>query len=250
MSKQSGLGDELIIGGRAIGGDINSIGSVNSPRATNENTGITKSAIERQYLLRDGNINFVAYFNDETSPAAAHATLSPLPTADTLVTYLRGTSLGGPVANLVAKQIGYDPTRGNDGSLTFAVAAQANAYGLEWCIGLTAGQRTDTTATNGTSVDGGAASTFGAQFYLNVQSVTGTSVTVSIEDSADNVSFTTVSGMTFTAVTSGGAPAWQRLATTNTATIRRYVRAVSAGTFTNAVFQVAMNRNEVAGVVF
>ncbi len=238
------------MGGRAIGGDINSVGPISSPRNTGENTGITKSAIERQYLGRDGTIGFVAYFNDETSPAAAHATLSPLPTADTLVTYLRGTSLGGPVACLVAKQINYDGTRPADGSLTFAVNAQANAYGLEWGIGLTAGQRTDTAATNGTSVDGAAASTFGAQFYLNVQSVTGTSVTVSIEDSADNVSFATVSGMTFTAVTSGGAPAWQRLATANNATIRRYVRAVSAGTFSQAIFQVMMNRNEVAGVVF
>ncbi len=248
MAKQSGLGDHLMIGGRPISGDVNSLPGIACPRGVNENTGINKSAIERQYLGRDGSINFVAYFNDAV--AAAHLTLSTLPTADTLVTYLRGITLGGPVANLVAKQINYDPTRGNDGSLTFAVNAMANAYGLEWCEGLTAGQQTDTTGSNGTALDGGAATTFGAQFYLNVESVTGTSVTVTIEDSADNVSFATVSGMVFTAVTSGAAPAWQRLATSNTATIRRYVRVVTSGTFTQALFQVSMNRNSVAGVVF
>lgn len=250
MAKQSGLGDHLIIGGRDISGDINSVGNINSPRGMWENTGITKSAPERQLLLRDGAVNFVAYFNDEISPVAAHSTLKGLPTTDTLVTYLRGTALGGPVANLVAKQIGYDPTRGADGSLTFAVSALANAYGLEWCEGLTAGQQTDTTGGNGTSLDGGASSAFGAQFYLNVESVTGTSVTVTIQDSADNASFANVTGMAFTAVTSAAAPTWQRLATTNTATIRRYVRVVTSGTFTEAVFQVSMNRNEVAGVVF
>lgn len=248
MAKQSGLGDNFIVGGRAISGDVNAITSISCPRATGEYTGIDKSAIERLLLARDGQMSFVCYFNDATN--AAHSVLSTLPTTDTLLTYLRGTSLGGEVANLVAKQVGYDPTRGADASLSFAVAGQGNAYGLEWCTGLTAGQRTDTTATNGTAVDGGASSAFGAQFYLNVQSVTGTSITVSIEDSADNVSFATVSGMTFTAVTSAGAPAWQRLATANNATIRRYVRAVSAGTFTNAVFQVSMNRNEIAGVAF
>lgn len=248
MAKQSGLGDHLIIGGRPISGDVNSIGNISSPRAVGENTGINKSAIERQYLTRDGAINFIAYFND--AAAAAHVTLSPLPTADTLVTYLRGITHGGPVANLVAKQINYDPTRPADGSLTFAVATQGNAYGLEWCQGLTAGQQTDTTGTNGTALDGGAASTFGAQFYLNVESVTGTNLVVTVEDSADNVSFATVSGMVFSSVTVAAAPTWQRLATSNTATIRRYVRVVSSGTFSQAIYQVSMNRNEIAGVAF
>lgn len=248
MAKQSGLGDHLLVGGRPISGDINSIGSIASPRGVGENTGINKSAIERQLLLRDGALNFTAYFNDATD--AAHETLSGLPATDTLITYLRGIAHGGPVANLVAKQIGYDATRPADGSLTFAVAAQGNAYGLEWCQGLTAGQQTDTAGTNGTALDGGASSTFGAQFYLNVESVTGTNLVVTVEDSADNVSFATVSGMVFSSVVVAAAPTWQRLATSNTATIRRYVRVVSSGTFSNAIYQVSMNRNEVAGVAF
>jgi hypothetical protein len=248
VAKSSGLGDHLFVGGRPISGDVNSVGSISSPRATWEVPGINKSAQERLLLGRDGTVNFVAYFND--AAGAAHASLSTLPTSDTLITYLHGITLGNPAACLVAKQVGYDPTRGADGSLTFAVSAQGNAYGLEWCQQLTAGQNTDTSGANGTALDGGAATNFGAQFYLNVESVTGTSVTITIQDSADNVSFSNVTGMAFTAVTSAAAPAWQRIATSNTATIRRYVRVVSSGTFTEAIYAVAMNRNEVEGVVF
>jgi hypothetical protein len=90
--------------------------------------------------------------------------------------------------------------------------------------------------------------TFGAQAYLQVTAFTGTSVTVAIQDSADNSSFAAVTGLTFTAVTA--APATQRLATANTATLRRYVRAVTTGTFDPATFAVALMRNPVAGVAF
>ena len=83
-----------------------------------------------------------------------------------------------------------------------------------------------------------------------MSSVVGTSCTVTIEDSADNLTFGAVTGLAFTAVTPGAAPTFQRLATSNTATIKRYVRAVTSGTFTSAVFQVTIVRNEIAGQVF
>jgi hypothetical protein len=66
-------------------------------------------------------------------------------------------------------------------------------------------------------------------------------VTVAVQDSADNSTFTAVTGLTFTAVTA--APAWQRLATTGNATLRRYVRAVTTGTFSGATFAVVLDRN-------
>jgi hypothetical protein len=150
----------------------------------------------------------------------------------------------------VAKQANYDPNRGADGSLTFGVASNANAYGLEWGIQGTAGQRTDTAATNGTGIDGAASSAFGAQAYLQYQSVVGTSVVVKVQDSADNVSFADVTGMTFTTVLAGASPGFERIATANNATIRRYVRVATTGTFSSAVFQVTFVRNEIAGIVF
>jgi hypothetical protein len=244
MSKQSGLGDALLIGGNLISGDVNSVGKVSGGPAPGDFTGIDKSAIERQGMLRDGGIDFTAFYND-TASTGAHAVLRPLPLTDTLVTYLRGTTLGGQSAACVAKQINYDPTRGADGSLTFAVSTLANAFGLEWGLQLTAGMRTDTVATNGTSIDYGAVSTlFGAQAYLQISGVVGTSCTVAVQDSADNVTFANVTGLAFTAVAPGGAPGWQRLATGTTATIRRYLRVATTGTFSSAVFQVTVQRNE------
>jgi hypothetical protein len=220
-------------------------------------------------------------------------------------------AIGGASACLVAKQVGYDATRGADGSLLLKTQGMGNAFGIEWGTQLTAGLRTDTAATNGTSLDQGAAfstpsvplttvpvtntsplpatvvvsagtgtnvaingvlqgtfdgtytvlpgqtialtytvaptwtwtlqSAFGAQAYLQVTAFAGTSVTVAVQDSADNASFTTITGLTFTAVTA--APAWQRLATANNATVRRYLRVITTGTFNPATFAVVLDRN-------
>ena len=198
------------------------------------------------------------------------------------------------------------------------VEGQGNAYALEWGVTLTAGLRTDTTATTGVNFDQGGGfsspsvpssttpvtntsplpatvvvssgtvslvtvngvtvgtgdgtytvppgqaiaityssaptwtwtlqSAFGAQAYLQVTSFTGTSVTVTVKDSADNSSFTAVTGLTFPAATA--APNTQRLATAATATIRRYLQVDTTGTFSSATFAVVLNRNLAAGTAF
>jgi hypothetical protein len=146
-----------------------------------------------------------------------------------------------------AKQVGYDPTRGGDGALSYNTAAQANGYGLEWGRQGTAGIRTDTTATNGSSVDGLAATSFGLQAYLHVFAVTGTSVTVKLQESSDNGvgdAWADVVGGAFTAV-NGGATDAQRIQTTINLAVERYLRVVTTGTFTNAQFAVNIIRNQV-----
>jgi hypothetical protein len=159
-------------------------------------------------------------------------------------------AIGAPSACLNAKQVGYDPTRSANGDLLLKADGQGNLYGLEWGLTLTAGLRTDSAATNGASLDNAAASAFGGQAYLQVTAFTGTDVTIKIQDSADNASFADVASFAFTQVTA--APASQRIAISNAATIRRYVRAVTVttGGFTSATFAVVLNRNPVAGVVF
>lgn len=243
MAKQSGLGDQLFIGGNDIGADVSAIGTMSTPREVLPSTGITKFANERLFGKRDGQAEFITYFNK--AAGQQHLTLRGLPRTDVHVMYLRGTTLGDESMGLVAKQVNYDPTRGDDGSLTFSVSMVANAFGLDWCRQLTAGKRTDTAATNGTAIDTLASASFGFQAYLHVFSVTGTSVTVTLEDSADNISFAAITGGAFTAVTSGGAPAAQRIqSSSDTATVRRYIRAVSSGTFSNAVFAVSICKND------
>jgi hypothetical protein len=248
MTKSSGLGDNLYVGGYDLSGDIGALSKIQGGNKPIAVTGINKSAIERIGGTRDGSMSWSAFFN--TAIGAAHPVLAALPTGDIVATYCRGTVLGSPCASIVAKQLNYDGNRTNAGDFTFAVDAEADGFGLEWGVLLTAGLRTDSAATNGTSVDFGAALSFGAQAYVQVAAFTGTDVTIKIQDSADNVSFADVSGLAFTAVTA--APFTQRIATANTATIRRYVRAITttSGGVTAVTFAVHLTRNEVAGVVF
>ncbi|KUN03144.1 hypothetical protein AQI95_24615 [Streptomyces yokosukanensis] len=246
MSKSSGLGDNLYIAGFDASGDISAISNVGGGPAALDFTAINKSAFERQGGLRDGRLEMTTYFNHVQAGTGTHEKLSALPRTDVILTYCRGTALGNPAACLVAKQINYDGTRATDGAFTFAVSAQANGYGLGWGQQLTAGLRTDSAATNGTSIDTTASVSFGAQAYLQVTAMTGTDATVKIQDSADNVSFADVAGLSFTQVTA--APASQRIATASGATIRRYLRAVTVttGGFTSLTFNVVVVKNQVA----
>lgn len=244
MSKQSGLGDNLYVDGYDISGDVNSLEKIGGGHGVWDSTGIDKYANERLGTVRDGEISWAGFFNDATSQE--HDALKTLPTTDRHLMYCRGTTLGNPAACMVAKQLNYDWTRGNDGSLSSKLTAQSNGYGLDWGKLLTAGKRTDTSATNGTSVDYSAAGTNGAQAFLQVFSFTGTSVTVKVQSSSDNGvgdAFADVAGLTFTAATGRTV---QRLAVTGA--IERYLRIATTGTFSSAVFAVSVNVNEIATV--
>ncbi|ACU71751.1 hypothetical protein Caci_2842 [Catenulispora acidiphila DSM 44928] len=252
MSKRSGLGQQLFVGGYDLSGDIGSLSKISGSVAVLDVTGINKFAFERIGGLRDGAMDFMAFFN--TATGQAHPVLSALPRGDVGVMMLISTTLGDPAACLVAKQLNYDGTRATSGAFTFNVGTQANGFGIEWGKTLTAGKRTDTAATNGTSVDGGATnapSAFGLQAYLQVMAFTGTDVTVKIQDSADNATFADLSGAAFTQITST-TPQTQRIAISNSANVRRYLRAstVTTGGFTSLAFAVAYVRNPIAGQAF
>lgn len=239
MAKGSGMGDNLYVAGYDLSGDVGSLGRIGGGPAALDVTPISKFAMERLGGIRDGSIEFTSFFN--TAALQEHVALKDLPRTDIMVTYARGTTLGNPAAAMIAKQVNYDPTHGQDGSLTFGVQALANSYGLEWGRQLTAGLRTDTAATNGASIDTTAAASFGWQAYLQVTAVTGTSVTVSIEDSANDSVWAALADSTFTAAT---GRTFQRLASlTTTATVRRYIRVVTTGTFNPATFSVVFVKN-------
>jgi hypothetical protein len=244
MAKQSGLGDNFYLGNLNISGDVGSVDNARGGVATLDVTGIDKSAMERLGGARDGNLDFSVFWN----PGGSFGALRSLTTSDVQVSYFRGQAIGSPAASCIAKQLNYDGTRADDGAFTFKVNAAANGFGLEWGRQLTAGVRSDVAATNGTGLDTAASAAFGAQAYIHVFTVVGTSVVVKIQDSADNVSFADVAGLAATAITPGGGA--QRLVTSNSATIRRYVRVVTTGTFTSAVFAVNVIKNEVGGQVF
>jgi hypothetical protein len=243
--KSSGLGQNFYLGGFDLSGDVGSLQRVGGGPALLDDTGLDKSAHERIGGVRDGGITYTTFFND--AAGQAHLALRGLPTTDVHVMYVHTTAVGGAAWCMVGKQMAYDPTRGADGALTFSVPKLANGFGLEVGGGgsdgmLTAGKRVDTAPTNGASIDHGAVSTlFGASAYLQVFALTGTNVILTVQDSADNVTFAAITGLAFTSVVA--VPAVERLQTGATATIRRYVRVASSGTFTSATFAVAFVRH-------
>lgn len=259
MAKQSGLGDQLFIGGYDIGADTSAVGSLSTPRAVLDSTGITSFANERIFGLRDANAEFTTFFN--AGPvggplAGEHLALRPLPYTDTQLMYLHGSVLGGEAFSMVAKQLNYDPQRSQDGSFTFGVNASSNGFGADWATQVTAGKRSDTGATNGTSVDfasaaNPASAAFGFQAYLQVFSFTGTSVTIKLQESSDNAvgdAFADITGGGFTTVTA--APTFERIQSASaTLTVERYIRVVTTGTFSQCTFAVTFVRNDGARVL-
>jgi hypothetical protein len=251
MPKRSGLGANCYVDGINLSGDIGAIDTLASPRGTFVVTGIDKSAYERILGRRDGLASFTAFFNKDAN--RAHLKLSPLPRTDRDAMVLIGTTLGDPAASLRALQINYDGTREQEGQFLFKIDMQSQGFGLDWGRMLTAGRRTDTGATNGSSVDFGTGSTaFGLTAWLQVLGFTGTDATIKLQESSDNGgadAFADVTGGGFVSVTT--APGTQRIATSTTQTIERYLRVVTTttGGFSSLEFAVMVARHEAAVVL-
>lgn len=180
------------------------------------------------------------------SLGVAHQAFSPLIRGDSQAMYFRGTTLLNVAAMCVSKQDNYDPTRDNTGGVNAKIDVEANGFGMEWGNMLTPGLRTDNGATTGSAVDQLAGSVFGAQFYMQLIELVGTNVQVT-------VTHATTSGGTYTTIAdfaSQTAIGAFRVVTANNATINEFFKVVTAGTFSQAVFAVAVVRNPIAGQVF
>lgn len=249
MSKQTGLGDRLLVSGYDISGDTQQIGNLSTPIATLDQTGINKSAHERNFGLAEAQGEFVTFFNDADD--AEHEVLKALPRSNGHVMYLRGAAAGNSGFAAVGKRIQYDGSRGDDGSLTFQVGFQSDGFVGDWGVQLTDGPETITGAGNVAGVDLGTGSTaFGWQAHLEVVAFTGTSATIKLQTSSDDAvgdPYADLTGGAFTTVT---GPTWERLMSSSaTATVERYVRLNVAGTFSSLTFAVVFNRNNATRAV-
>lgn len=242
MAKQSGLGSNLYVGPYDLSGDVGAVTRIETMRGQQVVTGIDKSAVERIGLLRDGAINFAAFWNFDAG--ASVKVLQAAPRTDVVVSFFAPTlAVGGAAASMVAKQINFPIARGQDGTLGATIDAKANGSGLEWSGGgtgdgmLTTGKQSFATGTvDGTSIDLGSVSTlFGAAAYLHVFTMPSGTLQVTVQDSANNSAFTDVTGLAFTATT---GPTAERKQTAVNATIRRYVRVECSGTHGTALVAV------------
>jgi len=237
MAKKSGLGQQIFVNGYDLSGDISAIDSAGSPRELLDTTALNASAHERIVGLSDGNLSVSSWFNDSTEQE--HEAFKGLPTTDRIVTWAFGSTRGDVAACLVAKQINYDGSRGTDGSLAFTIDTQAAAgVPLEWGNTLTAGKETHSSAAVSTSRDDGATTGYGLVGILSVTDLDSGTATVSIQQSADDVTFATI--LSFVAVAAAGAPTAQRLPLSGA--ILRYLRVSTTGTFSNLDFCMVTRR--------
>ncbi len=243
MSKESGLGAQFYLDEYDLSNDTNALGGISKTINLLDMTGIDKSAMERKAGQLSGSMALTTFFN----PTNAHTAYSSLPRADRQMSYFHRATLGAPVASMIGKQVGYNPTRAADGQYTAEVESQSNAYWLDWGLALTAGKRTDTAATSPASgVDFSLQGDindfdYGLQAYLHVFTFTGTSATITIQDSANNSSFAAIgSGVAFATVT---GVTKERIASGRTQAVRRYLRVITTGTFSNLVFAVQATVN-------
>ena len=245
MAKQSGLGQRLYVGGFDISGDVGSIDNASTPTALLEVTGIDKSAVERILGKRSGMLSFTAFFNDATD--AEHDALKGLPTADVLSLWMLGTTRGDVCAALTAKQINYDGTRAEDGSLVFKVDMQGTAgLFLEYGDVLVA-KVTHSSATDETGITFGVQTAVGAVGFLQHFGAadpipTGT-IEYDIEDSSDStngIDGTWATLLAFSDVSTPWAETAERVAVDGN--VEKYVRASTNGTFSNADFAMGFRR--------
>jgi hypothetical protein len=250
MAKRTGLGQRFFLDGYDLSGDVGSLDSVSTTINPLVTTGINKEAFERIAGLRDGQLSFMAFFN----PASlmSHDRLSNLPSTPVAAMYLTGTTIGNPAAMITGPQVSYDGNRSDDGSFTFKTAIMGDKFALEWGRLLTAGRSTLSSAGAITSYDYGAAigtTNFGFTAYLQVFAFTGTSATVAIQSSTDNGAgdaFANVTGGAFAAASAVGT---QRIITSTTQAVERYLRVNVTGTFSALDFAVVLIRNETTPVI-
>jgi hypothetical protein len=249
MAKQGGMGQGLFVHGYHLSGDIQKLDDITCSSNLLPFTDITQYGQARELGERDAHLAATTYF--DVAANASHPRLSVLPYTDVHLMYVMNSVLGGDAFAMIGKEVDYAGNRNQDGSFLFKVDAQSNGYAAEYVTMLTAGSITVTGAGSQTSVDTTASAAFGAQAYLQVFAFSGTDATVVVEDSASAGSgFAAVTGLTFTALSAGRTA--ERKATTNTATVRRYLRATvttSAG-FTSLAFAVGVDKNATAGVLF
>jgi hypothetical protein len=240
MSKQSGLGNRLYIGGYDISGDVGAVSTIDTPRGEQVNTGIDKSAVERIQLGVDGNLVFDTWFNDATDKI--HDALSTLPSTDRQGMFAISTTRGAPGFAIEAKQVNYDWSRSADGALagtTSLIQAGGNApvWGEMIAMKETIASANDLTG----HIDAGAAqTTAGVVCFLQIFTLGSGTPVITLEDSPDTTNGIDGTWTTVGTFTINSARTAERLSVAGN--IEKALRIEASGTFTNLVVAALVRR--------
>lgn len=141
----------LYAGGYDISGDVAALSRMGGGANLIDVSSIDVVGFKRLAGRFDGEFNASVLFD----PDVSHVPLSTLPTTMVALMFaMPGTAAGDYAAMLTGKYVNYDPSIGNDIAAMFAVQALASeGYPLEFGRMITAGKRTDTSATaSGTGI--------------------------------------------------------------------------------------------------
>tara|TARA_R110000824_G_scaffold61083_3_gene162839 strand:- start:651 stop:1400 length:750 start_codon:yes stop_codon:yes gene_type:complete len=239
MAKSSALGMLMWFEGSLLSGDVGAINNLSTPRQVLPATGINSYATERLLGPADVSMELMSYFND--AAGQEHLILSALPKTDVVILVAKAAAtpaVGDPAWGFIAKQVNYDVTRNEDGSMTVVVNTTGNLSPLDNLLMLTAGEDTVASgAAEGTSLDNAASTSGGGIGYLAVREIQANTAAIKVEDSADNSSWATLISF---AENGSGAPNGERK--TVTGTVDRYLHNDVASGGTNLDFAMAFRR--------
>lgn len=244
MTVESAIGSRFFFGGYDISGDVGQIGTARLTVSPIDVTSIDVSAAKRIRGRIEGELAWNVFFND--AAAQEHVALKSLARTDQYAMWAHQcAAIGDSGIAMKGKQINYDWNLGQDGGLLGSVQMLGQGTPIEPGVLLTPGKRTDTGATNGSSLDDAAATNFGCSAYCFLTDFSGTDITITLEDSANNSAFATFTGSSFGQFTGVGAA---RLQTGIATTVRRYTRVATStsGGFSSATFVVLFARHTIA----
>lgn len=244
MAKRTGLGDNLLIDGYDISGDVGAIQGLNQSQGIQDQTGLDKFAMERRGLLKTASLVFNNFYNVnddiELGPISTEI-LQQMEGSNHQAVYMKYPfSIGSYACGLQAIKAQYQLARGQDGSILGTVTLESNGFPADWGQLLTAGQHESVGEEDLDELDNGAVSENGWSAYLQVIDFDGTDVTFTLESSSDNGgdAYAAVTNGAFTQVTS--SPDFERI--DDDGDLERYVRVAVTGTFTSVTFVIVLVR--------
>ena len=241
MAKTTGLNTRIYAAGYDLSGDVSSLGGVGVMSELYDVTTLSDGAVRRLSGLASGSVSVSAFM--DTAAGKDHAlwisNSGAKPTADqTVLIPLDASAIGGACLGMDAKQATYNIERPTGSAIAASVEyASADGSSPEWGVMLTAGSVTDSSGTAYTAHDNGSSTSNGAAGYAQLFSLTSGTVVWIIEHSTDNITYATLLSFTSAAALTG-----ERVATAAGATVNRYTRLVSSGTFSTAQLAAGIAR--------